>query len=326
MIDGERARPDRVELVTIATPNASHFPIARAFLEAGIPVLCEKPVATTSADALDLCRIARRAGLIGAVMYGYTGYPLVRQARAMVRGGALGRIRVVRAEFAHGGHVTEVERDSPGTAWRYDPAVAGPSGVLADAGSHPLHMIPWIIGQDVTEVSAHFDSVVPSRALEDNAFLTLRYDGGAVGTLWASAVALGHRHGLRWEIFGDRASLAWQQEDPNRLIHCRLGESPQVIERDGPGADPWARRSGRVSGGHSEGYFVAFANIYRDLADAIAARRAGEAYDAASCGLPDLLEGARGVRCIEAAVESAARQGAWVSARLPDPAREGSEQ
>ena len=121
------------------------------------------------------------------------GYPLVRQARAMVRDGALGRIRVVRAEFAHGGHVTAVERDSPGTAWRYDPATAGPSGVLADAGSHPLHMIPWIIGQDAAEISARFYRVVPGRVLEDNAFLTLRYEGGAVGTLWASAVALGHR-------------------------------------------------------------------------------------------------------------------------------------
>ena len=326
MVEGERARPDPVDLVTIATPNSTHHPIAKAFLGAGIAVLCEKPLATSSRDALELCRIARRRGLIGAVMYGYSGYPLVRQARAMVRDGALGRIRVVRAEFAHGGHVTEVERDSNNAAWRYDPAIAGPSGVLADAGSHALHMIAWIIGQDVAELAAHFDRIVPSRRLEDNAFLTLRYEGGAVGTLWASSVALGHRHGLRWEIFGDRASLAWQQEHPNHLVHCLVGESPRLIERDGPGTDPWSRRSGRVSGGHSEGYFVAWANLYRDLADAIAARRSGKDVDAAAYGLPDLVDGAKSVRCIEAAVESAARDGAWVSARLPDETQEGSEQ
>jgi predicted dehydrogenase len=313
MLAGERDRPDRVEAVTVCTPNRTHAEIARAFLEAGFHVLCEKPLATTVADASALVRLAAQRQRALAVMYGYTGYPQVRQMREMVRGGAIGRVRVVRIEFAHGGHARAVEAESPGTAWRYDPEIAGPSGVLADAGIHGLHMASWVTGLDVTGVSATFDSFISGRRIEDNALVTLRYAGGAVGHIWASGIAIGHRHGLRLALYGETGSLLWEQENPNRLIHGRLDDTTEILERDAPGALAWSRASSRVSGGHSEGYFVAFANLYRDLADAIAAPGGDPGERLATLGVPDGREGVASLAVIEAAVASARRQGAWVA-------------
>ena len=207
---------ERLDLVTVATPNSTHFEITKAFLEAGFDVLCEKPLTTTLRSSAELVAIARDAGRILAVNYGYTGYPLVRQARAMVQDGALGAIRVVAAEFAHGSHA-DAAADNPRVRWRYDPAQAGVSSVLADTGLHALHMACFIIGREVSKVAADFASCVEGRLLEDDAMVMLRFSGGEVGRLWASAVAVGQTHGLALRIFGERGGLAWSQEHPNQL-------------------------------------------------------------------------------------------------------------
>lgn len=304
LLAGEAGRDDRPDLVAVVTPNASHFEIARAVLEAGFHLLCEKPLTTRLDQARELVALARDKGRVGAVMHGYSGYPLVRQMRAMVAAGELGRIRVVQAEFAHGGHAGPVERDVPALAWRYDPAIAGPSSALADAGSHALHMASFVTGQEVTAVAAMLARHGAGRRLEDDAHLHLRFDGGAIGALWASAVAVGSLHGLRLRVYGDRAGMEWAQERPDQLAFTPIGEPTRALERGSPYLHPEARRASRISAGHAEGYFEGFANIYRDLAEAIAGGAPGP--------YPDLAAGAQAVAVIEAALASAGRGGAWV--------------
>jgi predicted dehydrogenase len=316
MLEGERDRDDRPDLVVVATPNASHFEIAHAFLDAGFDVLCEKPLATRLADAAELARTARRLGRELFVMYGYSGFPLVRQMRAMIRSGALGRIRVVQAEFAHGHHARAVERESPAAAWRYDPAVVGPSAVLADAGTHALHLARFATGLPVQAISAHFTSCVPGRVLEDNAQLALRFAAGAVGALWTSAVAVGQAHGLSIRIFGEDGGLAWAQERPNQLLWTPTGKPTCVLERGQPGLAPEALAACRISVGHSEGCLEAFANIWRDIATRLQARRTGTAVPEEP-PVPDALDGVLGVAEVEAAVASAAAGGAWTEVRVP---------
>lgn len=316
MLEGERDRDDRPDLVVVATPNASHFEIAHAFLDAGYDVLCEKPLATRLADAVELARTARRRGCALFVMYGYSGFPLVRQMRAMIRAGTLGRIRVIQTEFAHGHHARAVERESPAAAWRYDPAVVGPSAVLADAGTHALQIARFTTGLAIEAVSAHFASCVPGRVLEDNAQLALRFSEGAVGALWTSAVAVGQAHGLRIRIFGEDGGLAWEQERPNRLLWTPTGEPTRILERGQPGLAPEALAACRVSMGHSEGYFEAFANIWRDIAARLRARRTGTPVPEEP-PVPDALDGVLGVAEVEAAVASAAAGGAWTAVRVP---------
>ena len=207
MLEREAARPDPIDLVTIATPNATHFEISRAFLERGIHVLCEKPLTMTPQEAEALAALAAAENRILAVNFGYSGYAMARPARAMVRNGDLGQVRLVVAEFAHGSHGDAADADNPRVRWRYDPKQAGVSSVLADAGIHALHLASYIAGQSVASVSADFVSCVAGRELEDDAMLLLRYDGGAVGRLWTSAVAIGQVHGLNIRVFGEKGGL-----------------------------------------------------------------------------------------------------------------------
>jgi predicted dehydrogenase len=316
MLAGETKRPDRIDLVTVATPNASHYEITKAFLEAGIDVLCEKPLTTTVAEAEDIVRTARERGLVCGVNYGYSGYPLVRHARAMVKRGDLGRIRVVVAEFAYGHHADAADADNPRVRWRYDPKLAGVSSVVADAGIHALHMACFVTGQEIETVSADFASTVPGRELEDDAFVAFRMSDGAVGRLWASAVALGRMHGLTIQVYGEKAGLRWAQERPNQLYVTRLREPTQIVER-GTGLSPEADRASRSVIGHAEGYFSAFANLYADIAEVIRARRAGRAPDPGALLYPTALDGLRSVATVAAAARSAGARGAWESAVPP---------
>lgn len=317
MLEGERARPDRVDLVTVATPNATHYEIAKAFLEAGFDVLVEKPMTTTVEEAEDLVRTAREAGRICAVNYGYTGYPLVRHMRAMVARGDLGRIRLVVAEFAHGHHADAADADNPRVRWRYDPAQAGVSAQFADCGIHALHMASFVIGQEAERLAADTVSCIPSRELEDDALLALRFDGGAVGRLWTSSVAIGRQHGLTLQVFGEKGGLRWAQESPNQLYWMPLGQRLQVIERGEGGLSPEADRASRVTVGHAEGMPLAFANIYRDLHEAITARREGRAPDPAADLWPRAEDGLRSMAAIAAVAASGKAGGAWVDARPP---------
>ncbi len=308
-----RLGPDeRLDLVTVATPNSTHHEISKAFLAAGFHVLCEKPLTTTVEDGQDLLATARKADRILAVNYGYSGYPMVRQARAMVRDGELGRIRVVVAEFAHGSHADGADADNPRVRWRYDPAQVGVSSVLADTGLHALHMACFVIGQDVARVSADFVSTVEGRTLEDDAMVTMRFSGGTTGRLWASAVAVGQQHGLTLRVFGETGGLRWSQEHPNQLHWTPLGEPTLTLERGDTRLSEESDRASRITVGHAEGMLGAFANIYSDLAETIRARQEGREPQPAATWYPSGEDGVRTLAVVHAAARSARSDGIWV--------------
>ena len=322
MLAGEVVRDDRIDLVTVATPNATHYEITKAFLEAGFDVLCEKPMTTTIPEAEDIVATARRTGRLCAVNFGYSGYSLVRHARAMVARGDLGRIRLIKAEFAHGFHADAADADNPRVRWRYDPDQAGISAVFADCGIHAFHMACYVAGQQAVALSADFASLVPGRRLEDDAMVTIRLDGGALCRLWTSAVAVGRMHGLTLQVFGEKGGLRWAQEQPNQLYWTPLNGRTQTLERGAPDLSPEAERSSRVTIGHAEGMPLAFANLYRDLAELIAARNAGRTPDPAATHVPMAEDGLRAMLAVQAAVTSAKGDGRWVTTSgspLPAP-------
>ncbi|MES2913833.1 MAG: Gfo/Idh/MocA family oxidoreductase [Pseudomonadota bacterium] len=309
MLAGERNRPDRVDLVTVATPNSTHFQITKAFLEAGFHVLCEKPMTMTVEEGEDIVRIAEKTGRICAVNYCYSAYPMIRQARAMVRAGEIGRVRLVVTSFSHGHHGDATDADNPRVRWRYDPAMAGVSGQFADCGIHALHMASFVCDDEVTTLSADFASTIPSRELEDDAMVNFRTARGTVGRLWTSSVAIGRQHGFDIQIFGETGGLRWASEQPNQLIYTPVGSRTQIMEKGEAGLCDEAKRLSRVAIAHPEGFPMAVANIYSDLADAIR----GEDRD----GLPRAPAGLRSMAAVHAAVASAKAKGAWVDARPP---------
>ncbi|WP_179380729.1 Gfo/Idh/MocA family protein [Jannaschia marina] len=317
MLEGERGRDDRVDLVTVATPNATHFEITRAFLEAGFHVLCEKPMTMTVEEGEELVHLANHTGRICAVNYGYTGYSLVRHMRAMVARGDIGKVRVVVAEFAHGHHADATDADNPRVRWRYDPAQAGVSAQFADCGIHALHMASFVTGQEVERLSADTVSAIPVRTLEDDAMVNFRMDGGAVGRLWTSSIAIGRQHGLTLQVFGETGGLRWSQEQPNQLYYMPLGERLQVIERGEGNLSPEADRTSRVTVGHAEGMPLAFGNIYADLAEAIRARKEGRTMDPAANLYPRAEDGLRSMAAVFAVAASGKAEGRWVDARPP---------
>ena len=317
MLAGEINRPDRVDLVTVATPNNTHYEITKAFLEAGFHVLCEKPMTMTVDEAEEIVRVADHTGQICAVNYGYTGYSLVRHMRAMVARGDLGKIRLVKAEFAHGHHADAAGAENPRVRWRYDPAQAGISAQFADCGIHAMHMACFVTGQEVTKLSADCVSCIPSRVLEDDAMVNFRMDGGTVGRLWTSSIALGRQHGLTLQVFGETGGLRWAQEQPNQLYYMPLGKRLEVIERGEANLSPEADRTSRVTQGHAEGMPLAFANIYSDLAEAIRAKKEGRAIDPAANLYPRATDGLRSMAAVFAVAQSGKADGKWVDARPP---------
>ena len=317
MLAGEMGREDRIDLVTVATPNATHFEITKAFLEAGFHVLCEKPMTMTVEEGEAIVQIAEKTGQICAVNYGYSGYSLVRHMRAMIARGDLGEIRLVKAEFAHGHHADAADADNPRVRWRYDPAQAGVSAQFADCGIHALHMASFVTGQEVTKLSADTVSCLASRELEDDAMVNFRMDGGAVGRLWTSSIAIGRQHGLGIQVFGEKGGLRWAQEQPNQLYWMPLNERLQVIERGESGLSPEADRSSRVTIGHAEGMPLAFANIYSDVAEAISARKENRPMDPAAGLYPNAEAGLRSMAAVFAVAASGKQDGTWVDARPP---------
>jgi predicted dehydrogenase len=317
MAEREGARKDGVEVVAIMTPNASHHPIAKAFLERGIDVICDKPLTTGLDDALDLLRLARRTGLVFAVTYNYTGYPMVRQAREMVRSGELGAIRLVQVEHASGWASTLLEASGHKQAtWRTTPSIAGKSAVVADIGTHAHHLARFVTGLEVTEVSAELSTLVPGRKSDDNAHVKLRFTNGARGLMWVSMAATGNLHGQRIRVFGEKASLEWIQEQPEQL-HLRPLDGPHRVLSRGCGyLSAAAQRATRLWPGHPEGFLEAFANLYAGAADAVLARREDAPLDRSALSFPTVEDGVLGVKFVEAAVESSRRDGAWVDATV----------
>ena len=314
MARAEAARPDGIEVVSIVTPNHLHHPAACAFLDAGIHVVCDKPLTRTLAEADDLVQRTRASGRLFGVTYTYTGYPMVREARALVQAGALGELRVVQVEYAQDWLASPLEASGQKqAAWRTDPAQAGEGGCVADIGSHAYHLAGFVTGLAATELAAELSHFVPGRAVDDDAQVRLRYANGARGQLWASQVASGCLNGLALRVFGSQGGLSWCQEQPECLTLSRLGEAPRLLRRGGPGLGPDAGHASRLPGGHPEGYLEAFAQLYRDMADQVEAWRGGQAAPAAARLLPDVADGAAGLRFVDAALRSSRANGAWVA-------------
>ncbi len=312
----EARRKDGIEAVAIVTPNHLHAPVAMQFLKRGIHVICDKPLTATLPEAKRLARAAEASGVIFALTHNYTGYPMIRHARALAQSGALGEIRVVQVEYAQDWLAEPIERSGQKQAdWRTDPARTGAGGSTGDIGTHAFNLAGFVTGLELEELAADLQRFVPGRRVDDNGHVMLRYKGGARGMLWCSQVATGNENALRLRVYGTKAGIEWAQEDPNYLWFTPLGQPRRRITRNGPGAGPEAARVSRIPSGHPEGYLEGFANIYAEAARAIIARRDGATADPAVT-FPGLREGVEGVAFVDACVRSSARNGAWVKPAL----------
>ncbi|MGH7118284.1 MAG: Gfo/Idh/MocA family protein [Acetobacteraceae bacterium] len=314
MARAEAARRDGIEVVAIVTPNHLHAPAAAAFLDAGIDVICDKPLSATLPEALELVAKAREAGRIFVVTYNNTGHAMVRQAREMVRGGAVGAIRLVHVEYAQGWLSEPIETQGQKQAtWRLDPARAGIGGCISDIGTHAFNLAAYVTGLALEEVCAELTHFVASRKLDDNASVLLRYGGGARGVLWASQVAPGNDNALKLRVYGERGGLEWAQERPDELLVALHGSAQRRLVRGGPDLSAAAARATRLPAGHPEGYPEAFANIYADAAELILARREGRAPDPLASTVPTVIDGAQAMSFVAAAVRSAGNGGVWTA-------------
>jgi predicted dehydrogenase len=301
-----------IEAVAIVTPNHMHFDAAREFLKRGIHVICDKPVTSTLADAKRLAKLVEKSDALFVLTHNYTGYPMVRHARELVRAGELGAIRLVQVEYAQDWLAEPLELSGQKqAAWRTDPARSGAGGSTGDIGTHAFNLTEFVTGLTLEALAADVHTFVPGRKLDDNAHVLLRYAGGAKGMLWCSQVAVGRENGLRLRVYGTRGGIEWAQEDPNYLEVSRLGEPRRRVTRSGPGAGADAARVSRTPSGHPEGYLEGFANIYSEAAAAINARKAGAPLDP-NVLFPTVYDGVRGVAFVEACVASSRRNGAWV--------------
>jgi predicted dehydrogenase len=313
MAELERLRGGGIDVVSIVTPNHLHYPVAKAFLEAGIHVICDKPLTTSLKDAKALAELVGKSGKVFVLTHNYTGYPMARQARAMVEAGELGPIRTVQCEYVQDWLTTRLEASGQKQAeWRTDPARSGPAGCTGDIATHAINLACFISGLELASVCAELSIFVPGRPLDDNAQMLLRFKGGARGGLWASQVAPGNENALKVRIYGEKGGLVWAQEDPNYLHFAPYGEPPRLITRGGAGAGPAAGRVTRIPPGHPEGYLEGFANIYGDAAELIWAADEGRVADPGALLAPTVTDGVKGVAFIEAAVESSRRGGIWI--------------
>lgn len=307
----EAARDDGIDVVAVVTPNHLHVPVARAFVAAGVDVLCDKPLATDLQQALQLAEDVRRSSVIFAVTYNYSAYPMVRQAREMVAAGTLGEIRVVQVEYAQDWLCEDLASlGHKQAAWRDDPQRAGPAGALGDIGCHAFHLATFVTGLEVEQVSAELHRFVDGRRLDDNAQVMLRLSQGARGALWASQVAPGNANGLRLRVFGSLGGLVFDQQQPDSLWYTPLGQPTQHVLRGSLGLGRAAQWASRVPPGHPEGYLEGFAQLYRDYAEAFTARAQGRPVDARAC-LPDIAAGLQGMAFIGACLASHEGDGAW---------------
>ena len=316
LLDAESGRDDGADVIAIMTPNDSHHTYAVAALDRGFDVIIDKPITNTLAEAVDVLDCVRETGLVLALTHNYTGYPMVRQARAMVEDGQLGEIRLVQVEYVQGGRADENDPDPGGPVpWRYDPAKSGPSLVLGDIGTHAHNLVRFVTGLEVTEVAAEVGHIVPGRVVDDYAGAMLRFDNGARGSFWVTQAAAGVENSIRIRVSGTRGSVEWQQEVPTRLVFKPLGAPARVHTPNGPGALPLAARSSRIVAGHPEGFHESFANVYSDAAEAIAARRAGSPLDPLADHFPKAIDGAIGLAFVEAAISSSENGSVWT--RVP---------
>jgi predicted dehydrogenase len=309
----ESRREDGIEAVAIVTPNNMHYPVAKAFLARDIHVICDKPLTATLPDARRLAALVHKSGKVFALTHNYTGYPMVRQAREMVAGGELGKIRLIHTEYVQDWLTTDIEKTGQKqAAWRTDPARSGAGGAVGDIGTHAYNLACFVSGTDAETLSADLTSFVAGRKLDDNVHVMLRYKNGARGLLWASQVAPGNENRLVLRVHGTKGGLEWAQEHPNELWFGPFGEPKRLITRGGAGSGPAAARVTRVPPGHPEGYLEGFANIYSEAAAAILAARAGKKPGKAVI-FPTVDDGVKGVAFVDACVRSSKRNAAWVT-------------
>ena len=327
MAEREAALPpeERIRLVSIVTPNHLHHPVARTFLERGVHVVCDKPLATNLAEAEELCRLAVERDLVFAVTYNYTGYPMVEEARARVRAGELGRLRKVVVEYSQGWLYRLLEAEGhKQAAWRGDPERAGPSSALGDIGSHAHSLMRHVTGLEVRALLADLGTVVEGRRMEDDAVVLLELEGGVRGLLFCSQIATGERNHLRLRVYGADGGLDWSQEEPERLRLLAPDGSERHVHRGAGATSPWAAARSRLPAGHPEGFIEAFANLYRGVARTLRSKEGGKGAPDDDSALrpptfPTVIDGAHGVHFVERALESH-RKRAWVDAAYTPPA------
>lgn len=314
MAENEARLPadERIDFVTVVTPNHLHFDVCKAFIEAGIHVVCDKPMTNTIEEAEELCRLVEEHDTIFALTHNYSGYPMVKEARALVNSGKLGTLRKVVVEYSQGWLSEPIEKEGNKQAsWRTDPEKAGVSSVIADIGTHAEHLVQYISGLQIKRLYSDINTFVEGRELEDDANMLIHYEGGVRGVLISSQISIGEENGLKIRLYGDEASLEWQQEDPNYL-RVKYPDKPEEIYKKGnPYLSAVAKQNTRIPPGHPEGFIGAFANIYASVAEAVSAEKAGEAQDPVAWDFPTVYDGAAGVRFIHKAVESG-KQESWV--------------
>jgi predicted dehydrogenase len=311
MLDAESSRKDGIDVVAIMTPNDSHYEYSVAALERGFDVICDKPMTNTLEEAEALHKKVQKNGLVFCLTHNYTGYPMVRQAKAMVQDGQLGTIRLVQVEYVQGGKADETKVFSPDN-WKFDPVRGGPSRVMGDIGTHAHNLTRFITGLEVDEVAAEVGAIVPGRLIHDYAGALLRFDNGARGSFWVTQAAAGVENYLRIRVSGTQGTLEWMQELPQVLTFKPLNGPSQNRTPNGPGTLPLSARSTRLVAGHPEGFPDGFANIYSDAAEAIAARRAGKEADPLALHFPNSRDGLLGVRFVNSVIESSNANGKWV--------------
>lgn len=314
LLAAESTRADGADVVAIMTPNDSHFEFAMAALDRGFDVICDKPMTNTVVEAEQLRQRVLDTGLVFCLTHNYTGYPMVRQAKAMVADGQLGTIRLVQVEYVQGGRA----KAGPGSkAWKEDPVRGGPSLVMGDIGTHAHNLLRFITGLEVAQVAAEVGSIVPERVTHDFAGAMLRLSNGARGSFWVTQAAAGVENGLRIRVSGSLGSLEWMQECPQALTFKPLDAPSQNRTPNGPGTLPLAARSSRIVAGHPEGFHESFANIYSDAAEAIAARRSGQTADPLALHFPNSFDGLLGVRFVDSVIQSSTHNGAWTYCVTP---------
>jgi predicted dehydrogenase len=308
MIAGEKARPDGIEVVSVVTPNHVHYVQSAACLEAGLDVICDKPLTTNLPDAEKLVKLAAEKKRLLGVTFNYTGYPMIRHAKQLIADGLIGKLRVVQAEYPQGWLATALEKTGQKQAsWRTDPKQAG-AGALGDIGSHSFQLAEFVTGEKVSEVAADVTAIVPGRPIDDNVNVLLRFEGGARGSLWASQVAIGHLNSHRLRVYGETGSIQWFQERPEELLVVEAGEAPRFVRRGDPGTPT---SSVALPGGHPEGFIEAFSQLYTDFAERVTARLEGRSPKAASLFAPDAVTGTRVMAFIEAVLKSGKANSAW---------------
>ena len=310
MLDAEISRKDGIDAVAIMTPNDSHYEYSMAALERGIDVICDKPMTNTVDEAESLHKKVQETGLVFCLTHNYTGYPMVRQAKAMVMDGQLGTIRLIQVEYVQGGKADESKVFSPDN-WKFDPVRGGPSRVMGDIGTHAHNLTRFITGLEVDEVAAEIGAIVPNRLIHDFGGALLRFNNGARGAFWVTQAAAGVENCLRIRVSGSQGTLEWMQEVPQALTFKPLQGPSQNRTPNGPGTLPLSARSTRLVAGHPEGFPDGFANIYSDAAEAIAARRAGKSADPLALYFPNSLDGLLGTRFVNSVIESSNADGKW---------------